>query len=340
MSVRLKRFAARTLAPIGAFRVCRALQSSADSKLLLLGYHRVLPKADDHEHLGDIELVSATPESFEWQMRYLAKRFEPVSFAQIAASLDGGPPLPKRAVTVTFDDGFYDLHAYALPVLKRTGMSATVFVSTDYVDNGGVFWFDHVAWTLRNAAPGSLRLPEPILPLARDTSAAGVRRTTVALLKWLKSCDEQSRKDYVDRLRAEFPTPPEVVLGRALSWPEIREMSAAGVEFGSHTVTHRRLAGLSASELQYELGHSKQRLEQELGKPITALAYPFGGRNAFDEQVVAIARQLGYRIATTYMPGVNRVRSIDRFALVRQHVERDTSRAYFEAIVSVPEVFT
>jgi peptidoglycan/xylan/chitin deacetylase (PgdA/CDA1 family) len=339
MSVRLKRFAARTLAPIGAFRACGALRSLADGKLLLLGYHRVLPTAGPDGHAGDIELVSATPEDFEWQMRYLAKRFEPVSFAQIAASLDGGPPLPKRAVTVTFDDGFYDVHAHALPVLKRTGMSATVFVSTDYVDNGGVFWFDHVAWTVSQAAPGSLRLPDSLLPLARDTTAAGARRTTVALLKWLKSCDEGLRKDYVDGLRADFPMPPAGLLGRAMSWDEIREMSAAGVELGSHAVSHRRLAALSAAELEHELGHSKKRLEEETGKAVTALAYPFGGRNAFDDRVVTLARQLGYRIATTYIPGVNRAGRLDPFALVRQHVERDTSRAYFEALVSVPEVF-
>lgn len=339
MSVKLKRLVAQTLAPIGAFRVCGALKSLAGGKLLLLGYHRVLPAPNEQEHAGDVELVSATPEQFEWQMRYLAERFEPVNFAQIAAAFEGGTALPKRAVTVTFDDGFYDLHAYALPVLRQTGMSATVFVATDFVDNGGTFWFDHVAWVLRNVGPRALPLPDSIRPLAQDSSEAGLRRTIAAMLKWLKNCAEAERGAYVARIRTEFPAPPSAGLGRALTWSEVREMSVAGVEFGSHTVSHRCLARLSGDELEHELGYSKKRIEDETGKAVAALAYPFGGHAAFNEEVIAVARRVGYRIAATYIPGVNTLRTADRFTLLRQHVERDTSRAYFEAIANLPEVF-
>jgi peptidoglycan/xylan/chitin deacetylase (PgdA/CDA1 family) len=315
-----------------------ALRQLGGGKVLLLGYHRVLPTQTDR-HAGDVELISATPEEFEWQMRYLSSHFEPVSFAQIAEALDGRGKLPKRAVAVTFDDGFYDVHAYALPILKRTGMTATVFVATDYVDNGGVFWFDYIAWVLRNVPSASLALPEEIRTLADDKSEAGKQRVSVALLRLLKRYDEQSRSAYVARIRAEFPLPADVSLGRALTWDEIRELSVAGVELGSHTVTHRSLAMLSRSEMQHELNYSRQRLEQETGKPIVSLAYPFGGPTAFNDTVVEVARNAGYRIATSYMPGINTLGAADRFALLRQHVERNTSRSYFEALVNLPEVF-
>lgn len=337
MSWTLKRLAARAIAPVGAFALRRSVDLVAGRKLLLLGYHRILPLDDSITHDGDLELISATPEEFLWQMRYLAERFEPVSCAMIASAFEGGAPLPKRAVAVTFDDGFYDLHAHALPILKATGMTATVFVTTDYVDNGGSFWFDHIAWALQNHDPASLPLPEAIMPLAADRSEAGRRKFVAAVLSMLKNADEGEA--VVQCLLSACPLPSGTTLGRALTWAEIREMSASGIEFGSHTVSHRCLARLSASEIERELRCSKERIESEIGKPVTALAYPFGGRAAFNAAVIDTARRLGYRVATSYLPGANRVSSTDRFALRRQHVERDTTRDYFEAIVNFPELF-
>jgi len=339
MSWTLKRFAARAIAPFGAFTLRRPIDLVAGRKLLLLGYHRVLPLDDAHPHEGDLELVSATPEEFRWQMRYLAERFEPVSCERIAAAFDGGPPLPKRAVAVTFDDGFYDLHAHALPILKDTGMTATVFVTTDYVDNGGCFWFDHVAWALQNHDPASLPLPAAARPLAADRSESGRRNFVASVLRILKNADEGEANVDVQRLLDACPLPPGTALGRALTWAEIREMSASGIEFGSHTVSHRCLARLSSIEIERELRFSKERIETEIGKPVTALAYPFGGLTAFNAEVIGTAHRLGYRMATSYLPGANRVSSADRFALRRQHVERDTTRDYFEAMVNFPELF-
>lgn len=218
-------------------------------------------------------------------------------------------------------------------------MTATVFVTTDYVDNGGCFWFDHIAWALQNHDPSGLPLPNGAKPFAADRSEAGRRKLVATVLSTLKNVDEGQANADVQRLLDACPLPPGTTLGRALTWAEIREMSASGIEFGSHTVSHRCLARLSSSEIEWELRCSKERIESEIGKPVTSLAYPFGGRTAFNAEVIDTARRLGYRMATSYMPGANLMASADRFALRRQHVERDTTRDYFEAIVNFPELF-
>lgn len=339
MSVRLKRTAAAVLAPSGVLRLGGAAKALARGQLLLLGYHRVMPI--DARHAGDLELISATPAEFAWQMDYLRRHFEPVTFAQVADALDGNGTLPKRAVAVTFDDGFSDLHEHALPVLRQLDMPATVFVSTGYVDRPQPFWFDLVAWLIMQA-PGSIRLAADAEPLPSGATETERRAAVTRTLKWLKSSDETVRGAAVAAICAQFPDAVQAgrtVLGRALTWDEIREMAAGGVEFGSHTVSHCCLTKISPEQLDHELVSSKRRLEQETGKPVAALAYPFGGRAAFNNEVIAAARRAGYRIATSYVPGVNDLRSADRFALLRQHVERTTNRSYFEAIVNVPELF-
>jgi peptidoglycan/xylan/chitin deacetylase (PgdA/CDA1 family) len=60
-----------------------------------------------------------------------------------------------------------------------------------------------------------------------------------------------------------------------LTWEEVRELRRHGIRFGSHTVTHPRLAELDWKEIDYELSASKRELEERLGEPVTAFAHPY-----------------------------------------------------------------
>lgn len=59
----------------------------------------------------------------------------------------------------------------------------------------------------------------------------------------------------------------------ALTWDQVREMAAAGMEFGSHTVQHYELDKLSEQEIQAELALSKSVIEKELKQPVVSLCY-------------------------------------------------------------------
>jgi len=65
-----------------------------------------------------------------------------------------------------------------------------------------------------------------------------------------------------------------------LGWPEIRQLRSEGVEFGSHSATHRPLTGLSVTEVVREGARSRAVLERELKAPIRAFAYPYGDVDA------------------------------------------------------------
>lgn len=60
-----------------------------------------------------------------------------------------------------------------------------------------------------------------------------------------------------------------------LTWNEVRELHRHGIQFGSHTVTHADLRSLEPAELEFELGQSKEVIEQNLGAPIDSFSYPF-----------------------------------------------------------------
>jgi peptidoglycan/xylan/chitin deacetylase (PgdA/CDA1 family) len=81
-----------------------------------------------------------------------------------------------------------------------------------------------------------------------------------------------------------------------LTWPELRELTAAGWEIGSHTCSHPLLTELEEQALAGELRDSKLRIEAELGRQCTSLAYPYGG---VDVRVADAAREAGYQWAAT-----------------------------------------
>lgn len=81
-----------------------------------------------------------------------------------------------------------------------------------------------------------------------------------------------------------------------LSHLQVAELGRLGFTIGSHSMTHQRLTELSAQELRAQLVGSRQRLEGLIGKPVTALALPFG---AYNGAVIAAAFGAGYRRIVT-----------------------------------------
>jgi peptidoglycan/xylan/chitin deacetylase (PgdA/CDA1 family) len=79
-----------------------------------------------------------SPSSFAAQLEWLARNdYRVIPLAQLAGYLAGKQTLPRRAVVITIDDGYESAHRHALPLLRKHGFPATLFVYTDFVGGGG-----------------------------------------------------------------------------------------------------------------------------------------------------------------------------------------------------------
>lgn len=87
---------------------------------------------------------------------------------------------------------------------------------------------------------------------------------------------------------------------------ELVEAAGQGLALGSHTVTHPWLPGLDPALLEHELGESRTRLEDLLGRPVRAVAYPTGG---WSGAVRAAAERAGYTTGITVDRGTNTART-------------------------------
>jgi peptidoglycan/xylan/chitin deacetylase (PgdA/CDA1 family) len=92
-----------------------------------------------------------------------------------------------------------------------------------------------------------------------------------------------------------------------LTWADCREIQDAGFRFGSHTVSHTRLADQDDLEARREITDSKREIEDELGTEVRDFAAPYGHPAVdFRERDVRAAEQAGYRsFASTLRPAMH-----------------------------------
>jgi peptidoglycan/xylan/chitin deacetylase (PgdA/CDA1 family) len=88
--------------------------------------------------------------------------------------------------------------------------------------------------------------------------------------------------------------------GRLLDREGALALLAAGMELGSHTMSHPNLTTLDDAELARELSDSKRAVEDLTGRPCRTFAYPYG---KFDGRVSAAAEAAGYELAFAWRPG-------------------------------------
>jgi peptidoglycan/xylan/chitin deacetylase (PgdA/CDA1 family) len=125
------------------------------SGIRILFYHRVSLETDE---------LGVTPEKFATQMQELARKgLTAVDLAAVALALDEGADA-SRLIGLSFDDGYQDVADNALPVLRKLGFTATVFIATGVTDGLAAFtWYEHqpplMNWeTIRELdAQGTLR---------------------------------------------------------------------------------------------------------------------------------------------------------------------------------------
>ncbi len=89
---------------------------------------------------------------------------------------------------------------------------------------------------------------------------------------------------------------------KRLSSKQIQEMSAYGITFGGHTLTHRDLTTLSDRELQHEVSDIRGKLSQLTANDIDLFSYPYGYFNLNTWEKTEAA---GYQAAFTVLPGLN-----------------------------------
>lgn len=274
--------------------------------VVVLMYHRVLPESIWQKSLSTDSII-VTPTTFCQHMAWLKDELELLDQNQFRNWLLGVRELQKPGCLITFDDGWYDNHAIALPLLRQANAPAMICIATDYIGTQDTFWQEELGqrlWALtRSYKPETCSFLTTLGLLSiRSLPAARQRQRIISTVRSLKSLPWIEIEDILSKARNLLPE-VDNDSDKFMNWDQVRELHRSGVTLFSHGCSHRTMTSLDSKKLSRELMISRQRLEEEVGVSTDTLAYPNGNHN---DNVITAATAHDYNIAFTTEPGIVR----------------------------------
>ncbi len=103
----------------------------ASVKCPILMYHYISSAPEDADYV--LRDLTVPPEQFAEQLDYLRDNgFTTITMTQLWAGMEGAP-LPEKPIVLTFDDGYWDAHAHATPLLLERGMVGTFYICSGFM---------------------------------------------------------------------------------------------------------------------------------------------------------------------------------------------------------------
>lgn len=284
--------------------------------LTVIMFHRVLTAQDprwatcDPDYTLEAGLLARCLDFFR-------RHYNVVSVDQVLAARRDGAPLPDRPLLITFDDGWADNHAHALPRLQAAGLPGLLFAVADVVDRNEPFFQERLIAAFRR---NSVRVPalvqaladsgHPLAPAPADT-IDGLRKVIAAL----EALDSAERA----QLLAAFSDAMDDGVRQMVTREELRALQAGGIAIGVHGKTHTPMT--RAEDLDAELATARTILGRHLdASPPPTLSYPHG---RYDARVLERTRAAGYELAFTSNPVMNAVDERPGWLLGRLGFEQD-----------------
>jgi len=281
----------RAAGRLGGFPACRWL-SRATPKILM--YHRFAAQPAP----GFVDR-----DTFRRQVAYLQRHFRICSLGQVLAELHATGRCATNTAVITVDDGYRDFYEVAWPVLQQSRAPATLFLATHFIDGRIWLWPD----ALRHILDQSTAIRQVGIPGFEGQQYLQLNDVQRSML-WLRMVDyllsipEDDKRDWINRFAAR----QGVVLAarpkgacQAVSWDQVREMQAGGIEIGAHTRTHPSLGRVDAAALVGEISGSVGDIERETGRRPVSFCYPNGQRADYSEAAKAQVRAAGCLGAVT-----------------------------------------
>jgi len=144
----------------------------------------------------------------------------------------------------------------------------------------------------------------------------------------------------IELFASESLTNHELDMVKTMTWDNLREMSDAGMEIGSHTKSHLILTYASTDEFNSEILDSKLIIESRINKNVVSISYPVGNQNfKLTGSQMKIVEKAGYHWGISYVSGCDKDIIFSRYSLKRLKVERYTTFNSFRAKLMIPDLF-
>jgi peptidoglycan/xylan/chitin deacetylase (PgdA/CDA1 family) len=305
------------------------------ARLLILCYHGI-SQADEHEASRELFMPASI---FRQRLETLRNRGYTVVSLKDGLRRLADATLPRRSVTITFDDGFVDFHRLAYPLLREFGFPATVYVSTDYVERQLAVFppiLSYILWKGRGRKISGRGLNPDGAPLRTFTSSER-SAALAAVLRGLvnqESADPETHDgvaaELATRLGVDYQAIHRQRLYHLMTPDEIREISGDLIDVQLHT--HRHVQPRNYTLFAQEIAENKAALSRAgiPGDDLKHFCYPSGETRP---ELPGWLRDQGVVSATTCVPDIADA-TVDRLLVPRFIDTQDVTPLKFEAWLS------
>lgn len=240
--------------------------------LRIVYYHIV--SSEKKEYYFDNKTISH--KVFKEHLAFFKKRFQIISLTEALQIAERKESLHGKLV-LTFDDGFSESHSVIAPILKEQGITGTLFLIGNCIDNRDLMWRNKLIVVQKKAAA---KLSKLVSEATRMFSLPFIRNNE-GMLEWSFRTWPMNKKDEIANFiwdGADIGTIAEYLEEKKpyLTIEQIRCLLNEGFEIGSHSMSHPVFSRLSYDEFEEEILTSAQLLQTTFRKEITSFSYPFG----------------------------------------------------------------
>ncbi|MDY7544676.1 glycosyltransferase [Glaciimonas sp. CA11.2] len=244
--------------------ICGGLTGSPDHALTIFTFHKV-PGESDTGYQGEFSL-----RDFQSLIAILLENFNILPLAEGIERLQR-KDLPRFAAAITFDDGYPNWLSGVVPVLEKSAIPATFFISTCQLE-GRALWFERLYSILRLTETDRTPLIAPLMAHGLYLDHKMIQDAD-NILKAIKYLPTIQRDNVISSCEAALNLKPNYPL---FTTHDLKALQSKGFAIGAHTVNHPILACCTDADARIEIVRSKEMLEDVLREPVNLFSYPNG----------------------------------------------------------------
>lgn len=246
------------------------LYKAINVHLIIPYYHMI----NDYEVLHIKHLYKhKTIKEFSLDIEYLSKSFHLIHLNDLLDFLKNGHRLPDKALLLTFDDGFREMHDIVSPILLQKGIPATFFINSDFTDNHNLC-FQHKA-SLIVEHLSQYKISKAVQKkieklLGQDKLKETSINSSILAIKY----DERNLVDQIaETLAIDFNNYLEKYQPY-LTTPQIHRLISDGFTIGGHSIDHPFYADLTLKEQVRQTMESVRMVRDTFNLAYGAFAFP------------------------------------------------------------------
>jgi len=200
-------------------------------------------------------------------------------------------------ITITFDDGYKDNLLYALPILEKLNVPASIYISTNFLKEEVNLWWIELMETIRNNSKISFKFENKYFDLNLNNNnkkllAYSSLREIFLNLK----IDKQNELLEIITKKKQRKNYSDICLNKKeLKILDNHEL----ITIGSHSHNHLNFKILKTEEIKFEVNKSLKILEDLLDHKIEHFCYPYGGQEQASDREFKIIKELNFSSAVT-----------------------------------------